>query len=171
MLSPPESSQRKEHRRGSRAQAQQEAEKAGSWAVLCRLLSPSCSSPLPKSLLSKAFCCLFANHPPQIRAPLPILSLHTESHSCHLFSASYSLHLPSFAAQPNPEIAIARHSLGAAVPGSEHHLWQDLDQTWCQESPRHPPRGQAQLQLPLGPLPAWHMALCTRHTLGRKGEG
>lgn len=169
MLSPPESTQRKEHRKGSRAQAEHEAEKADSWAVLYRLPSPSCSLTTPKIPAIKGFLLSLCYPPYQVRAPLPLLFLHTECQSCHL---SYSLHLPSFPPQPNPSDCYSQ-----ALP--ELLLCQGVSivcgRIWTRPAARSPtsPTTGARLSCSslLGLLPVWHMALCTRHMLGRKGEG
>lgn len=91
VLSLPENTRRKEHRKGSRAQAEQEERRLTAGLSFADCSHPPAHLPLPKSLLSKAFYCLFANQPLQIRAPLPMLFLHTESQPSHLSYASYFL--------------------------------------------------------------------------------
>lgn len=102
MLSCPESTQRKEHRRGSRAQAEQEKRRLTAGLSFAGCSHPPAHLPLPKSLLSRVYNFLFADHPSQIRAPLSMRFPHTESQPCHISYASYFLHLPSFPPQPKP---------------------------------------------------------------------
>lgn len=167
-----ESTQRKEPRKGSRAQAAQEARMLTAGLSFADCSHPPAHLPLPKSLLSKAFYCLFANHTLRIRTPLPMLFFHTGSQPCHLAYASYLLRLPRFPPQPNPTNCYCQ-----ALP--ELLLCQGVSivcgRIWTRPGARSPTSLTTGARLScssvLRLLPVWHMALCTRHMLGRKGEG